>query len=54
MSKYCRQSQIEFTKYKYYSFSGVRLRTNYSIDIVESFSTKDNNSSIFTNSLEYI
>ena len=54
MSKYCRRSQIEFIEYKYYSFSGIRLRTNYSIDIAGSFSTKDNDGSIFTNSLEYI
>ena len=54
MSKYCRRSQIESTKHKYYSFNGVRLRTNHSIGVVESFSTKDDNDSIFTNSLEHI
>ena len=54
MSKYYRRSQIESIEYKYYFFSDIRLRTNYSIDIVESFSIKDDDDSIFTNSLEYI
>ena len=54
MSEYCRRSQIKFTKYKYHFFSGVQLRTNHFIDIVESFSTKDDDDPIFTNPLEYI
>ena len=45
---------MEFTKYKYYSFNDIRLRTNYSIGVAESFSTKDDNDSIFTNPLEHI
>ena len=45
---------MKSTKYKYYSFNSVRLRTNHSINIAESFFTKDNNSSIFTNPLEHI
>ena len=45
---------MEFTKYKYYFFNSVRLRTNYSIDVVGSFSTKDDNNLIFINSLKYI
>ena len=54
MSKCYRRSQIEFTKYKYHFFNGVRLRTNHSIGVVESFSIKDDNDSIFINSLEHI
>ena len=45
---------MESTKHKYYFFNGVRLRTNYSIDVAESFSTKDDNDSIFTNPLKHI
>ena len=45
---------MESTKHKYYSFNGVRLRTNHSIDVAGSFSTKDDDSSMFTNSLEHI
>ena len=45
---------MEFTKYKYHFFNGVRLRTNHSIDVAGSFSTKDDNGSMFTNSLEHI
>ena len=54
MSKYYRRSQIESTKHKYYSFNGVQLRTNHSIGVAGSFSTKDDNGSIFTNPLEHI
>ena len=45
---------MEFTKHKYHFFNSVRLRTNHSIDIAESFSIKDDNGSMFTNSLKYI
>ena len=54
MSECYRRSQIESTKHKYHSFNGVQLRTNHSIDVAESFSTKDDDSPIFTNPLEHI
>ena len=54
MSECCRRSQIESTKHKYHFFNDVRLRTNYSIGVAGSFSTKDDDGSIFTNPLEYI
>ena len=45
---------MESTKHKYHFFNGVWLRTNHSIGVAESFSTKDDNGSIFTNPLEHI
>ena len=45
---------MEFTKHKYHSFNGVRLRTNHSIGVAGSFSTKDDNDPMFTNPLEHI
>ena len=54
MSEYYRRSQIESTKHKYHFFNSVRLRTNHSIGVAESFFTKDDNDSIFTNPLKHI
>ena len=45
---------MESTKHKYHFFNGVRLRTNHSIGVAESFFTKDDNGPMFTNSLKHI
>ena len=45
---------MESTKHKYHSFNGVRLRTNHSIGVAGSFSTKDDDGPMFTNPLEHI
>ena len=45
---------MESTKHKYHFFNSVRLRTNHSIGVAESFSTKDDNGSMFTNPLKHI
>ena len=45
---------MKSTKHKYHFFNGIRLRTNYSIGVAGSFSTKDDNDSMFINSLEHI
>ena len=45
---------MESTKHKYHSFNGVRLRTNHSIGVAGSFSTKDDDGPMFINPLEHI